>query len=101
MNPKMRIERYLVEELKLNSGIMLDIFEKITKYDDIMNDFYKWLQVRNYDYEDPLTVNGYTAKDIYGLNHNLDGIGVYNFLITLREEPEKAQAYIDEGFQNQ
>ena len=100
MNPKAKIERYLVGELNLSGGAMFDVFDKITKYEDIMADFCKWLDARNYDYENPLVVNNYTAKDIYELNHNLDGIGVYNFLITLREKPEQAQAYIDEGFKN-
>ena len=45
-----------------------------------------------------LEVNGYTAGDICGMAPLLDGIGVYNFLVDLRDNPEAAQKAIDSGF---
>lgn len=75
------------------------MIDKIKKYDDIYNEFCYWLEKRNYDKENPIEVAGYTAKQIVELNPKLDGIGVYNFLITLREEPERAKKYIETGFE--
>ncbi|MBQ6436567.1 hypothetical protein IJJ27_03340 [bacterium] len=98
MNKQLQLEHYLVTEKKITGGLLLAVSEKIQRYDDIFNEFCYWLEQRNYDAPQPLKINGYTAKRIYELNPQLDGIGVYNFLITLREAPERAEQYIKEGF---
>lgn len=92
------LEKYFVEELKITGHLMFMMIDKIKKYDDIYDEFCYWLERRNYDKENPIMVDGYTAKQIYELNPNLDGIGVYNFLITLREKPERAKEHIRSGF---
>ena len=98
MEPDDPINQYLENELNLSETQALIVSEKIRKYDDVYQDFCKWLKSRNYDYENPLSINGYTAKQIFELNPKLDGIGVYNFLITIREKPEVAMSYIKSGF---
>ena len=98
MKSQVLFEKYIVEELKVTGGTMLAMIDKIKKYDDIYDEFCYWLENRNYDRENPVTIAGYTAKQIFQLNPKLDGIGVYNFLITLRETPERAKEYIDSGF---
>ena len=72
--------------------------KKISKYEDILKEFELWIEHRNYNTENPLVVGEYTAQDIYNLAPFLDGIGVFNFMVTLREDPVKAKAYIDGGF---
>lgn len=99
MISQLLLEKYLVTELKVTGGLMFMMIDKIKKYDDIYNEFCYWLEKRNYDKENPIEVAGYTAKQIVELNPKLDGIGVYNFLITLREEPERAKKYIETGFE--
>lgn len=94
------LERYLVTELKITGGMMLTMADKIQKYDDIYDEFCYWLENRNYDKDNPIKVEGYTAKQIFELNPKLDGIGVYNFMITLREHPERAKEYIKSGFED-
>ena len=94
------LERYLVTELKITGGMMLTMADKIQKYDDIYDEFCYWLKNRNYDKDNPIKVEGYTAKQIFELNPKLDGIGVYNFMITLREYPERAKEYIKSGFED-
>ena len=98
MEPDDLINQYLEKELNLSETQALIVSEKIRKYDDIYQDFCKWLQTRNYDYKNPLVVNGYTAKQIFELNPKLDGIGIYNFLITIRENHDVAMSYIKSGF---
>lgn len=98
MNSQVLLEKYLVTELKITGARLFIIADKIKKYDDIYGEFCYWLENRNYDKADPLVVNGYTAKQIYQINPELDGIGVYNFLITLREHPQQAKEYIESGF---
>ena len=92
------IEKYLIDEKKVESEVVRKLLtEKVTKYDDIRDEFLKWLEVRNYD-DMPLEVGGYTAKSVYKMAPMLDGIGVFNFLVTLRDDPEEAQRIIGEGF---
>ena len=98
MELRVLLEEYLTKELGIADGIMPAVVGKIQKYDDIYEEFCYWLKNRNYDKKNPLVVGGYTAKQIYQLNPKLDGIGVYNFLITLREAPERAEKYIKSGF---
>ena len=89
---------YLIKE-KHKTPIAAQILSaKVCKYEDIKTDFLKWLKVRNYDYDAPLSVSGYTAKDIVKMAPFMDGIGVYTFMVTLRDEPEAAEGYIKEGF---
>lgn len=45
-----------------------------------------------------MEIGGYTAKTIHEIAPQLVGIGVYNFLVTLRDDPEGAKEIIDEGF---
>ena len=101
MNPKAKIERYLISDLKLTGGLMLDVFDKITKYEDIMTEFAIWLDQRNYNFEQPISVENYTAKDIYDINPELDGIGAYNMLISLRDNPENAKKLIASGLKTE
>lgn len=93
-----QLDKYLKEELKLEEPVLGMMRDNIQKYDDIFGEFCYWLENRNFNKPDAISVEGYTAKQIFELNPNFTGIGVYNFLITLREEPEKAKQYIDEGF---
>ena len=92
------IEKYLSDERGVSRARLQEMVEKIMRHQDIAAEFETWIQQRNYDFEHPIIVEGYTAKQIYELAPFLDGIGVYNFLITLREEPETAKKYIAEEF---
>ena len=48
--------------------------------------------------EGGVEVDGYRAQDIYEMAPMLDGIGVFNFLVTLRDDPEEGEKMIEEGF---
>ena len=91
------IEQYLINE-KHNTPL---IAEKnaagICKYNDIKQEFLKWLKERNYD-NASLVIDGYTAKDIHQMAPFMDGAGVYNFMATLRDNPKAATEIIEEGF---
>ncbi|MDR2732996.1 MAG: hypothetical protein LBB36_07255, partial [Fibromonadaceae bacterium] len=68
------------------------------KHDDIRTELEKWIEQQEYTQDNPLTVEGYTAEKIFKLAPFMDGVGVYNFLITLRERPENGKRIIAEGF---
>lgn len=92
------IRDYLKNELNLKEDQVDRYAKNISKYDDIFNEFCAWLKQRNFDFENPVKVEGYTAKRISELAPFMSGVGVYNFLISFREDPERAKFYISEGF---
>ncbi|MCL2721322.1 MAG: hypothetical protein FWD47_08290 [Treponema sp.] len=94
----MSIMDYLLKEKKMTEIIAKRTVEKISKYDDIRKEFEYWICNKSYNAENPLDVGGYTAQDIYKLAPFMDGLGVFNFMVTLRDDPEKAKEYIDGGF---
>ena len=92
------IMEYLLNEKHL-SRVIAELTEKnVSKYEDIRKEFELWLKNRTYNADNPLVVGGYTAKDIYNLDPFMDGVGVYNFMVTLRDDPAKAKECIDDGF---
>lgn len=90
--------KYLLLEKGIKEEQVAAVVQKIKKYDDIYDEFCYWLENRNYEKENPVEIEGYTAKRIFELNPDLDGIGVYNFLVTLRDDPKRAIHYIEMDF---
>ena len=92
------IMEYLLNEKKMTETVAKRTVEKISKYEDIRNEFEFWIANKTYVKDSPLVVDGYSAQDIYNLAPFMDGLGVFNFMVTLRDDPEKAKEYIDGGF---
>jgi hypothetical protein len=92
------IVNYLVNERKQKPQVAAKIAAPLGKYDDISAELEKWIERREYAQENPLTIEGYTAEMISKLAPFMDGVGVYNFLVTLRERPENGKRIIAEGF---
>lgn len=54
--------------------------------------------VQNVILKGTIKIEGYTAKKIHEIAPKLDASGVYQFMITLCENPQKAKEYIKKGF---
>lgn len=91
---------YFKNELNKNDIVSKKIFNDLSKYDDIFNEFTKYLVQKTYDIPNAINVEGYTAKQIAELNPNFKATGVYTFLNYLREKPEEAKETIRKGFPN-
>ena len=91
-----KITDYLINELGRNKEVAAYLADKVSKYADIRDAFLGWLDTRTYG--DAPAIHGYTPAKISRLNPQFNGIGVYNFMVTLREDPEAAERYIAEGF---
>lgn len=91
---------YFKNELNKNDIVSKKIFNDLSKYDDIFNEFTKYLVQKNYDIPYAINVEGYTAKQIAELNPRFEATGVYTFLEYLREKPEEAKEMIRKGFSN-
>ena len=89
---------YLINEKGLSETVAHIHMNKVTKYKDIRMEFDYWLNNRDYNIENPIVIEGYSARQIFKMAEFLDGVGVFNFMVTLRDNPEEAKAYIRDGF---
>jgi len=93
-----RIIKYFCEEKGTTEVVAKTLSKTIMKYDDIKEEFLEWLETRAFDFESPIIIEGYTAKQVSEIEPSMDAAGIYNFMVTLREQPEKAKEYIRKGF---
>lgn len=91
---------YFKNEIGKSDAVYKLLFKDLSKYDDIFNEFTKYLVQKTYDIPNAINVEGYTAKQIAELNPNFKATGVYTFLNYLREKPEEAKETIRKGFPN-
>jgi len=93
-----KIVNYLVNVRNQRPEVAAKIASPFEKHDDIRAELEKWIERQGYTQDNPLTIEGYTAEKISKLAPFMDGVGVYNFLVTLRERPDNAKRIIAEGF---
>ena len=72
------------------------IIEKLHTHGDVFFEFYFYVLYEEFE-EYPITVEGYTAQYLKE-NYKLTVLGAYNYLIYLRDKPEKALADLKSGF---
>ena len=94
------IIKYFKEDAKVNDYVAKVLFKDLSKYDDILNEFTKYLTQKTYDLENAIEINGYTAKKLHELNPTFNPSGVYTFIELLRTNPERAEEIIKGGFKN-
>lgn len=92
------IRQYLLTKKKMTPVVADRMIMKFKKHTDIADEFVKWIKTNEYNADNPIKVEGYTADDICKIAPFLDGVGVFNFMISLREQPEKAKQQIASGF---
>ena len=92
------IAEYLRNEKHMTEIVAVRAEQKISKHEDIRKEFEAWIKNRAYITDNPLAVNGYTALDISKLAPFMDGLGVFNFMVTLRDDHDNAMKYIEDGF---
>lgn len=92
-----KIIDYYVKEKNTSRAVAIVLAKRIGKYDDIKEAFVQWLYERDYEMID-ICVEGLTAKDIHDMAPFLDASGVFDFMLTLRDQPGKAKQYIEQGF---
>ena len=93
-----KIIDYLVNERNQKPEVAARIALPFGKHDDIRAELENWIDKKEYIQDNPLMIEGYTAEMISKLAAFMDGVGVYNFMITLRERPENGKRIIAEGF---
>lgn len=92
-----KVINYLIEELNQSERVAKRNAAKLCKYEDIKNEFIEWTKSNIFE-ETGISVDGYTAKKISELAPFMNGVGVYSFMVTLRDNPELAHETIKAGF---
>ena len=93
-----KIINYLVNVRKQKPEVAAKIAVPFERHNDIRTELEKWIEQQEYTQDNPITIEGYTAEMLCKLAPFMDGVGVYNFLVTLRERPENGKRIIAEGF---
>lgn len=86
---------YFEKEVKMDFLSAKHNFYVLSKYDDILSEFTKYLIQKTYDIPSAISIAGYTANRIYNANNKFNAIDVYTFLSNLRDDPERISMILD------
>ena len=92
------ITNYLINVRNQKPEVAAKIALPLEKHGDIRIELESWIESQDFPKDAPITVEGFTAEMISKIAPFMDGIGVYNFMVTLRERPDNAKRIIKEGF---
>ena len=90
-----KIEAYLLEEKKKGTALRLCL-EKMSANPDIARAFAEWIDRRDFGAINCPEIEGYDAKRIAS-ETNLSPMGVFNYLVFLRNDPVEAVAALKMG----
>jgi len=93
-----KIKNYLVNIRNQKPEVAEKITLPLKKHEDICTELECWIDTQEYPQDNPLVIEGYTAEAISKIATFMDGVGVYNFMVTLRERPDNAKKIIASGF---
>lgn len=92
-----RIVDYLINTQGMSERVANRNALKLCKYDDVRKEFLTFIENEEYP-QKGIVIEGYSARDIHNLSARLSPVGVYNFLVSLRETPDAAKEIIAAGF---
>ena len=92
-----QVLNYLINEMQQSERVAKRTAAKICKYEDIMLEFLEWVNTNSFSALG-LIIEGYSAKKIAELAPFMNGVGVYNFMVLLRDNPQLAHETISAGF---
>ena len=90
-----KIKEALVNDFNISESYAAEYIEKLKKHNDIYLEFIEFLEKNIY--KDGAKSGVWTAKSLSEELSHLDPIIIFEFLVGLREEPEKYEGYIAEG----
>ena len=99
------VEVYLKDICKMSNELVKRQIERFKRHKDIYGEFKYWFlrfkhgdDTINYAVDEPVTEQGYTAYSLYQeFGNNIMPIGIFNLLISLREETQETLDYIKKG----
>ena len=91
------IRNYISKEVGLSSEQLEDAIDKLTCYKDICEESLYWINNRRFvDDSRCLIIDGFSAKKLYETTY-LQPIGAYNYLVSLRNNPQTALENLKSG----
>ena len=93
-----RVETYLIDDLGRTPEVATMVAGKFNNHADILTELLQWIDTKSLDFISPISVRGYTAKDIKEQAPFMNGVGLYSFLVTLREKPTQGEQIIKSKF---
>ena len=87
---------YCKTECGMNTVVAQAIYSDLLTQEDILNELYFYITHRRFKTFFPIKEYGYTAQDITQTTY-LTPMGAYNYLISLRNNPEKALNDLKKG----
>lgn len=94
---KQSVYDYLINELNLSEKASESMFKKVSKYKDIYEQFIIWLEVRSFTGINLPEICEYTPEKLSEQFPHLKGIGVFNILVDLIDNTEKALDRLNKG----
>lgn len=86
------------KKLNVDENLIKFKMSKFKNHLDVAKEFEYWIQNREYWKENPISIEGYTAKKISEISKYMIGEGAFLMLIELRENRENALKMINGGF---
>lgn len=96
---KEKITTYLINTLKQTEKRAITSFDYLNQYEDIANEFASCIDGEQFNYcNNGIKVEGYTAKSLKKeVGEKLSDLGVYNYLVYLRNNPDEAKRNLAAG----
>ena len=91
------VKKYFTEELGEGDVVAEILYNKVSKYEDIYAEFLYWLKNRTFVKENPVTIDGYTAQNVFEGFDDLLEIGAFGALVSLRTNHDEMLAYMKAG----
>ena len=91
-----KILEYFVKDLECSEEIATDMLQQLKAQDDIYREFLYWFEHRTFQEENPVEIDGYTAKKLFE-DFKIKEIGAFNLMVSLRTDHDEALEYIKAG----
>ena len=94
---KQKVLDYFKNELKLGEKAVEMMLIKVSKYDDIYESFLVWLEERVFDNIETPCICEYNPKKLSEKFSHLQGIGIFNLMVDLRDNQDITIEKIKQG----
>lgn len=87
---------YFIKELQCSEEVAKNMIERFKSQEDIFSEFLYWFDNKEFVKENPVAIDGYTAKGLFE-QFDIMEIGAFNLMLSLRIEHDDALEYIKQG----
>ena len=92
------LKKHMLETLSMRPDSADGLLTMFARHPDIAAELKNYIQTGSFPTENAIRAENYTAQEIAAMAPHLKDVGIYVFLISLREDPVGAKEVIAEGF---